>query len=109
MAYTMQQIVDMARIPLNDTKKARYSDSNLLSFTNVAVMRVLELRPDLLFGTAYTIASSLAMAGIFPLPDRFAQTVADYVGGRAELKDEDASTQARAQVLMSLFTSELFG
>ena len=109
MAYTMQQIVDMSRVPLNDTKKARYSDTNLLSFANAAVMRVLELRPDLLFGTAYTIASSLAMSGSFPLPDRFAQTVADYVGGRAELKDEDASTQARAQVLMGMFTAELLG
>lgn len=109
MAYTMQQIVDLGRIPLNDTKKTRYSDANLLSFANAAVMRVYEIRPDLLFGTAYVIASSLVSTGAFPLPDRFAQTVADYIGGRAELKDEDASTQARAQVLLNLFAAELLG
>jgi hypothetical protein len=107
MAYTMQNIVDQARLPLNDARKARYSDAYLLTYANSAVKRTYELRPDLLIGTGWAAFTDLTLVGTFPLPDRFAQTVSDYVGGRAELKDEDASSQARAQQLMQLFAAEL--
>jgi hypothetical protein len=107
MAFTVQAVLDLARIPLNDAKKARYSDTTLLSYFNSALWRAYELRPDLLIGTGYTTYTALAVGGTFPLPDRFAQTVADYIGGRAELKDEDASSQARAVELMQLFTAVL--
>lgn len=103
----MQQVVDLARVPLNDAAKRRYTDAALLGYANSAVFRAYELRPDLMFGGGYTPYAALALGGTFPLPDRFAQTVADYVGGRAELKDDDASTQARAKTLMSLFAGEL--
>ena len=109
MSFTNQQVVDLARVPLNDVRKARYSDAVLLGYLNSAVLRAYELRPDLMFGTSYAPTGGLVLAGTFPLPDRFAQTAADYVGGRAELKDEDASTQARAQTLMQLFAAELLG
>ena len=107
MAYTMQNIVDMAREPLNDARKARYSDALLLRIGNAAIMRACELRPDLLFGQTYTPASALALGGTFPLPDQFAQTVADYIGGRAELRDDENVNSGRAQALMQMFTQEL--
>jgi hypothetical protein len=108
MSYTMQQIVDIAREPLNDAKKTRYSDARLLRIANAAVMRAQELRPDLLFGSgSYVPAASLALGDAFPLPDQYAQTLADYIGGRAELKDDDAANSGRAGALMQLFMQAL--
>jgi hypothetical protein len=33
--------------------------------------------------------------------------LADYIGGRAEMKDEESVTSARAQALMQMFVAEL--
>lgn len=110
MAYTIQQVLDLARIPLNDAAKARYTDTVLLSYYNSAVMRAYETRPDLKFGsygTPYTPVALGGLPGTFPMPDRFAQTVADYIGGRAEMKDDESANAARAQALMQMFVAEL--
>jgi hypothetical protein len=106
---TMQAIVDLARAPLNDTKKARYSDALLLGYANAAIHRAFELRPDLMVGTAYVGHTALALGGTFPLAARFEQTVADYVGGRAETKDDDGASPGRAQMLLNMFAAELLG
>jgi hypothetical protein len=107
MAQTMQTIVDLARVPLNDAKKARYTDAVLLGYVNAAIHRAYELRPDLMIGTSYAGYTALPITATFPLADRFAQTVADYAGGRAELKDDDGTSFARAQLLLNLFAAEL--
>ena len=107
MAFTMQQIVDLARVPLNDARKVRYSDASLLGYANSAVHRAYEIRPDLAIGSYGTPFAALVLGGTFPLPDRYAQTLADYVGGRAETKDEDAASGGRAELLLKLFEREL--
>ena len=107
---TNQSVVDLARVTLNDAKKARYSDAILLGYLTSAVRRAYELRPDLRigsYGTAEDVPS--ALGGTFPIPDRYIQTCADYISGRAELRDDDATTEARAQAMLALFGSELLG
>lgn len=104
MPFTAQQVIDLARIPLNDARKARYTDARLLQFVNSAVLRIYELRPDLFIGTGWTGPSALSLSSNFPLPDRFAQDVADYVAGRAEIADDDAASMQRANMLMQMFT-----
>lgn len=107
---TNQTVVDLARIPLNDASKVRYTDATLLVYLGSAVRRAYELRPDLRIGI-YTSAEDVptTLGGTFPIPDRYIQTCADYISGRAELRDDDASTEARAQALLALFGSELLG
>lgn len=105
---TMQAIIDLARIPLNDARKVRYTDPDLLKFANAAVFRTYEVRPDLKpVGSWGTPFAALALGGTFPLEDRLQQTVADYVSGRAELKDDENVNSARAQALMQMFVAEL--
>jgi len=107
---TNQTVVDLARVVLNDAAKVRYSDATLLGYLSSAVRRAYELRPDLRIGNYLTAEDvPAALGGTFPLADRYIQTCADYVSGRAELRDDDASTEARAQALLALFGSELLG
>lgn len=107
MAFTVQQVLDLARLPLNDALKVRYNDTVLLSYYNVGVLHLYEIRPDLQignFGSVYVPVVAAALSSAFPLSDRFALPLADYIGGRAEMRDEDAATGGRGQALMKLFS-----
>lgn len=108
MSFTVQAVCDLARLPLNDSRKVRYPDAtSMLPYFNSAIWRAYEIRPDLLFGTSWTPYVALAIGGTFPLPDRFAQSVADYIGGRCEMRDDDSANAVRAQALMAMFVAEL--
>lgn len=108
MAYTMQQLVDRARIPLNDADKDRYSDADLLGYAVDALAFVAAKRPDLLVGTAWAPAySAYTLGSSFPFSDRYFPLVADYVTGRAELVDDEFTTEGRAAMLMANFENKL--
>lgn len=105
---TMQNVCDLARVPLNDAAKVRYSDADLLKYANAFVKLAYERRPDLRsLGSWLTPYADLALVGTFPLDERFAQTAADYIGGRAEMKDDENVNSARAQGLIKMALAEL--
>lgn len=105
---TLQQVCDRGRIPLNDKAKARYTDADLLAYANAFVRLAYERRPDLrTLGSWGTPYADLTLTGTFPLDDRFVQTAADYIGGRAEMKDDENVNSARAQALIKMAVAEL--
>jgi hypothetical protein len=107
MPFTYQSVVDLARIPLNDTDQARYPDSTLLLFLNHGMLQILKRRPDLFIGRFQTPPEGQnALEDTFPLPGEYAQTVADYVTARAELTDDEHVNSGRAVVFMQLFSAE---
>lgn len=104
---TCQSIVDLARIPLNDEDRMRYSDEMLASFTGHGLLQVLKRRPDLFIGRFDTLPDTqAALADPFPLPPEYAQLVADYVTARAEMMDDEHVQSGRAVAFMQLFGSE---
>ncbi|MDQ3186901.1 MAG: hypothetical protein M3Q16_10705 [Pseudomonadota bacterium] len=107
MAFTYQSVVDLARIPLNDSDKTRSSDAQLLSFANQGILQVLKRRPDLFAGQFASLPTGeKALADAFPLPAEHAQTVADYVTARAEMTDDEHVNSGRALVFAQLFDAE---
>jgi hypothetical protein len=112
MSTTIQAVVDLARIPLNDALKVRFTDQALLTFYNSAMFRTYELRPDLMIGgfnTPYTAVAIGGIGGNIPIADRFTQTLADYISARAEMKDDEMVNSGRADVHMKRFVEELLG
>jgi hypothetical protein len=107
MAFTYQSVVDLARIPLNDEDKARYSDAMLLSLANHAALQILKRRPDLFVGQFASLPDGERMPDdIFPMPAAYVQTVADYVTARAEMTDDEHAGSGRAAVFAQLFSAE---
>ena len=107
MPFTYQGVVDLARIPLNDEDKARYSDATLLSFANHGMLTLLKRRPDLFIGQYSSLPDGEAvLAGTFPLGAEYVQPVADYVTARAESIDDEHANSGRAALFMQLFGSE---
>lgn len=107
MATTYQAVVDLARIPLNDSDKARYSDAQLLLFANHGMLALTKRRPDLFIGQSNSLPSgSATIEDTFPIESSYVQLVADYVVARAEMTDDEHANSGRAATYVALFGSE---
>lgn len=103
MASTMQQLVDRARIPLQDDAKVRYSDSTILGYANAGIHLLVNRRPDLFFGTYTALPVDLTLTQNFPLEDRLFQPVADYAAARSRARSSEEVRTAQTQLLLALF------
>ena len=107
MAFTYQSIVDLARMPLNDDDKVRYTDATLLIYANHGILQILKRRPDLFIGQFGNLPTGDATLGdTFPLPGWYVQTLADYVTARAEMADDEHVNSGRAAAFVQLFAAE---
>ena len=107
MAFTYQSVVDLARIPLNDSDKVRYPDADLLSYANHGLLSVVKRRPDLFIGNYANLPDGQkALTDAFPLGAEYVQTIADYVTARAEMGDDEHVDSGRAALYVQLFGAE---
>jgi len=110
---TMQNIVDGARFPLNDSDASdanrRWPDPELLGYARDGIKLLRNKRPDLFFGALETEFSALALGSTFPLPEDYATALQDYTTARAHFKDEEAAVEGAASSFFALFTSEAMG
>lgn len=108
MAFTYQDVVNLAREPLNDTDKARYSDSQLMMYTNSAILFLSQRRPDLFIGQFDSLPSGQSsLSDNFPLEAAYTVTLADYVTARAEMVDDEHANTGRAAAFMQLLGTEV--
>lgn len=111
MPLTMQEIVDRARIPLNDSDSVdanrRWPDAELLKHAKSALQTLLLKRPDLFFGSIATFsAEALVIGSAFPLGEGYAPPVIDWVTARAETKDDESVSSGAAASFFSLAQGE---
>jgi uncharacterized protein DUF6682 len=107
MAFTYQSVIDLARIPLNDSDKTRYSDADLLSYTNHCLLTLTKRRPDLFIGQYASLPDGQkALADTFPLGAEYVQTTADYVSGRSQMIDDENADSGKAALFVQLFGAE---
>jgi len=100
---TMQNVVDLARVDMNDPGKVRWSDAKLLAYGNDALQLAKVLRSDLFIGSLGTPLADLALGNTFPLPLAYRRLVADFIIGRAALKDDENAQGARAPAYLTTF------
>lgn len=105
---TYQTIVDLARIPLNDDDKARYSDTILLTYTNNAMLALLHRRPDIFMGQYDNLPTGNAvLTDTFPLPENYKSLLADYVTSRTAMIDDEHANSGLAGAFMQLLNPEI--
>lgn len=102
---TAQQIIDLARVPLNDDDKDRYSDDDGLRFLNTGLARLKRVRPDLFLGSLGTAWTDLTLTSAVPTPPEVDQALADYVTGRLTMRDDEESK--RVDLFLTLSGSQL--
>jgi len=104
---TVNDVVKAARIELQDTMEPyRYSDDELVSHLNMAMLEARRLRPDLFLGSMFTY-TTLAAGNPFNFEPMYRPAVVYYVSGRAYLRDDENTTDARATVLLNKFTAQM--
>jgi len=102
MAFTMQELVDKARKPLNDADKVRFTDPVLLGYANDGLLMLRNRRPDLFIGMFATLPEKLAITNTFPLPAEYVPPVSDYIVARAESHDDEHVVSERAALFFKL-------
>jgi len=107
--YTMQQVIDRARIPLNDADKDRYPDADLLVYGNEALAILRRRRADLFLGNLAGGMAALDLPDLLPFDDAYLPAVADYVTARAETRDSEEELMNRATVFFGLFSASAGG
>ena len=109
MSYTIQQVVDIGRVPLNDAAKTRVTDATMLIYGKQAIHLLLSKRPDLFFGRFLALPdiSALVLASAFPVDDIIAPAVADYMTARAESANDESIVEERASMFFQLFKGQI--
>lgn len=105
---TIQEVIDIARVNLNDDAKTRWPDVKLLVFANDGIQRVIELRPDVFLGQFSSLPSgNLALGATCPLPDRYHRALADYILARANMNGSEEGAIEKSAAYAQLFGSEI--
>ena len=107
-ARTIQKLMDDARIPLNDPKDeatglpAVFQDAELLIYVNAAFDTLKARRPDLFYGQYPNVMRQVAATDLFPLDDTYYTAIADYVTGRAMMKDDEHALKEKGALFFAL-------
>lgn len=103
MAFTVQQVIDRARFPLNDDDKVRATDAQCLPYVVDGVLILRKKRPDLFLDQWTTNYVGLALGDPVPVSDIHLPLLADYVTARVEFRDDEFSENSRAAAFIALF------
>lgn len=93
---TAQEVIDLARVPLNDADKDRYKDPVFLRFLNAGLRMLKRTRPDLFIGSLGSGVTSLTLADTLPTPEHVDQALADYLTARAMTIDTEDTERVGA-------------
>lgn len=100
MARTGAHVLASARQTMNDAAGQRAGDAELLGYLVDGLNYAKGQRPDLFLGSWGDIETQ--SSGALPLPAQFFRPMVDYVIARAESKDAEHVTSARAELMAKL-------
>lgn len=104
---TFQEVIDSARVVLQDADKIRYTDAQLLEYANDGVQEGFRIRPDFRLGS-YTVAPTTYVVGnTVPFPHFYQMLLKHYVVYRAEFRDDEYSQDGRAAAALGIFKAEM--
>jgi hypothetical protein len=113
MAFTVQQLVTQARVLLQDeVSPFRYTDGQLARLVTEGLREARRVRPDLF---ADTLAQPMpqytetTMDAQVLMPEQYFGPLLNYVVGRAELRDDEFTTNGRAITMVTAYGVALRG
>jgi hypothetical protein len=115
---TVAQYLQEARVLLQDVVSPyRYSDAELVDALNIGMLEARKLRADLflpLFDIPWKDPGPVAgpvppatLTAPVSMDPMYRQTLVYYMVGRAQLRDDEPTVDARAGALLQKFTAQL--
>lgn len=107
-----QYLEESRRLLQDEFTPYRYPDDDLIDALNIGLLEARRLRADL-FLPSFTIPwfdpANVSTAKIKPVPidPMYRQSLIYYIVGRAQLRDDESTVDARAASLMVKFTSQM--
>lgn len=108
---TVADYIADARVLLQDTvEEYRYADAELVEGLNLGLLEMRRLRPDLMITTfrssipRYSATSPTTAVKCDPM---YRMSLLYYICGNAQLRDEEATQDARAGVFLNKFLSQM--
>lgn len=85
----------------------RYTDLELLSTLNMALLQARKLRADLFLGVTTVPSYSAVDATAVAMDQQYRTSIVYFMTGHAQLRDEEDTQDSRAAGLISKFTAQL--
>lgn len=107
---TVGDIVSESRILLQDTETGNYrwSDTMLYQALCEGMLETKRVRPDFFRGTYPTPQYSVVdINTVIDYPEEYRPALIDFVCGRIQLQDDEATDDTRAQVFLKTFATKL--
>lgn len=109
---TVGQYLEEARRLLQDEiVPYRYEDDDLVDALNIGLLEARRLRADLflpLFDIPYFDSSdTIDMTATVTIDPMYRQSLIYYIVGRAQLRDDESTTDQRAAAMLTKFTQQL--
>jgi hypothetical protein len=106
-----QYIVEARRLLQDQITPYRYPDVDLVEALNIGLLEARRVRADLflpLFDQPwFDTAGSIDLTKPVTLDPMYRSAVVYYIIGRAQLRDDEATTDQRAAALLTKFTAQL--
>lgn len=104
---TVADYVTRARVLLQDAVSPyRYPDADLVAALNIGMLEARKLRPDLFINrTVPSYATNDATAVV--MDEQYRMSLLYYICGHAQMRDEEATQDARASAFLAKFASQL--
>lgn len=102
---TVQELIDSARVVLNDEDAVRYTNPQMVEYANDALRELKILRPDWFLGQYTAAPVTYGQNDTMPIPDQYTVYVKDYLVFKANMRDEEQTSEARAAAFLSRFRS----
>lgn len=104
---TLQQVIDSARVDLNDSAGTRYTTAQLLEYANDGIQEGYRYRPDFRVGSYSTAVPTYVASDTVPFPAAYRMLLKHYVCFRAQMREDEASFEGRAAAFLLRFEKEL--
>lgn len=124
MAKTYQNLIDEARVYLQDTETTdpRYTDTQLIAMLNQGLNALVRIRPDAAYDlyddnalntpevvASGAVAPQVNVTDTFSLDMQFFNPLIHYTVGMAELVDDEYTEDGRAAMLLQQFQRQVVG
>lgn len=108
MARTCQRVIDRVSEILQDEGQTRYLVSEQLNHIVDAIVAIRSVRPDVFVDNYVTpLPDTLVPGDLLPVPDQYFASIAYYVAGCCELRDDEFAVDGRAMTLREALTKKL--
>ena len=104
---TLTNVIDSARVDLQDADKTRYTDTQLLEYANDGIVLGFKFRPDFRLGNYTTALGTYSGSDQVPFPAQYQHLLKYYIIARSEIRDDEYVNEGRAAAMLGLFEKEM--